>query len=38
MDLRELNYIVTIANEGSISRAAEKLDMAQSSFSQALQL
>lgn len=38
MDLRELNYIVTIANEGSISRAAEKLYMAQSSLSQSLQL
>lgn len=38
MDLKELTYIVTIANEGSISRAAEKLFMAQSSLSQALQL
>jgi len=38
MDLKELNYIVTIANEGSISGAAEKLYMAQSSLSQALQL
>ena len=25
MDLKELDYIVTVANEGSISRAAEKL-------------
>ena len=24
MDLKELDYIVTVANEGSISRAAEK--------------
>ena len=24
MDLKELNYVVTVANEGSISRAAEK--------------
>ena len=32
MDLKELDYIVTVANEGSISRAAEKLFMAQSSF------
>lgn len=38
MDLKELNYIVTIAEEGSISRAAEKLYMAQSSLSQFLQL
>ena len=36
MDLRELDYIVTVANEGSISRAAEKLFMAQSSLSQAV--
>lgn len=34
MNLKELNYIVTIADEGSISRAAEKLYMAQSSLSQ----
>lgn len=27
MDLKELDYIVTVANEGSISRAAEKLFM-----------
>ena len=38
MDLKELNYIVTVANEGSISRAAEKLFMAQSSLSQAVRL
>lgn len=38
MDLKELNYIVTIADEGSISRAAEKLYMAQSSLSQFLQV
>lgn len=37
MDLKELTYIVTIADQGSISRAAEKLFMAQSSLSQALQ-
>lgn len=36
MNLKELNYIVTIADEGSISRAAEKLYMAQSSLSQFL--
>ena len=35
MDLKELNYIVTIADEGSISRAADKLYMAQSSLSKA---
>lgn len=38
MELKELTYIVTIANEGSISRAAEKLYMSQSSLSQALQI
>lgn len=37
MELKELTYIVTIAEEGSISRAAEKLYMAQSSLSQFLQ-
>ena len=36
MDLKELNYVVTVANEGSISRAAEKLFMSQSSLSQAI--
>lgn len=36
MDLKELTYIVTIAEQGSISQAAEKLFMAQSSLSQAL--
>ena len=38
MDLRELDYVVAVANEGSISRAAEKLFMAQSSLSQAIRL
>lgn len=38
MDLKELHYIVTIADQGSISRAAEKLFMAQSSLSQSLQV
>lgn len=38
MEIKELNYIVTIADEGSISRAAEKLYMAQSSLSQFLQI
>jgi len=37
MHLKELNYIVTLAEEGSISRAADKLYMAQSSLSQFLQ-
>lgn len=37
MDLRDMTYIVTIAQEGSISRAAERLYMAQSSLSQSLQ-
>ena len=38
MDLKELKYLVTVANEGSISRAAEKLFMAQSSLSQAIRI
>lgn len=37
MHLKELNYIVTLADEKSISRAADKLYMAQSSLSQFLQ-
>lgn len=36
MELKELEYIVTTAEEGSISRAAEKLYIAQSSLSQYL--
>ncbi|MBQ9387333.1 MAG: LysR family transcriptional regulator [Lachnospiraceae bacterium] len=36
MDLKELEYIVAIADSGSISRAAEKLFIAQSSLSQFL--
>lgn len=36
MQLKELKYIVTLADEGSISRAAERLYMAQSSLSQFL--
>lgn len=36
MELKELEYIVTVAEEGSISRAAERLYMAQSSLSQYL--
>ena len=38
MDLKELDYIVTVAKEGSISREAEKLFMAQSSLSKAVRL
>ena len=38
MDLKGLNYVVTVANEGSISRAAEKLFMSQSSLSQAIRV
>ena len=34
--IRELNYIIAIAEEGSISKAAERLFMAQSSLSQYL--
>lgn len=37
MQLKELTYLVTLADEGSISRAADKLYMAQSSLSQFLQ-
>lgn len=37
MHLKELQYIVALADEGSISRAAERLYMAQSSLSQFLQ-
>lgn len=37
MHLKELTYIVTLADEKSISRAADKLYMAQSSLSQFLQ-
>lgn len=36
MELKELEYIVTVAEEGSISRAAERLYIAQSSLSQYL--
>ena len=36
MDLKELEYIVTIAEEGSINKAAQKLYLAQSSLSQFL--
>ena len=38
MDIKELNYIVAIAEEGSISKAAERLFMAQSGLSQFLQI
>ncbi|MCC8075470.1 MAG: LysR family transcriptional regulator [Clostridiales bacterium] len=36
MELKELEYVITIAKEGSISKAAERLYMAQSSLSQFL--
>lgn len=36
MELKEIKYILTIADEGSISKAAEHLFMAQSSLSQFL--
>lgn len=36
MFLKELEYVIAIAEEGSISRAAERLFMAQSSLSEAL--
>jgi len=37
MDLREFTYLVALEEEGSISKAAERLYMAQSSLSQFLQ-
>ena len=37
MDLKELTYLVVLAEEGSISKAADRLFMAQSSLSQFLQ-
>ena len=37
MQLKELRYIVTLADEGSVSRAADRLYMAQSSLSEFLQ-
>lgn len=36
MEMKEMEYIIAIAEEGSISRAAERLYMAQSSLSQFL--
>lgn len=33
MELKELEYLITIAEEKSISKAAERLFMAQSSLS-----
>lgn len=36
LNLREINYIVTIAQEGTITKAAQKLYIAQPSLSQAL--
>ncbi|GAA0440440.1 transcriptional regulator BsdA [Lentibacillus halophilus] len=36
MDIRQLNYFYTIANEGQITRAAKKLHMAQPPLSQTL--
>ena len=36
MELKELNYLIAIAEEKSISKAAERLYMAQSSLSQFL--
>ena len=37
MDLRDFEYLIALAEEGSVSRAAERLYMAQSSLSQFLQ-
>lgn len=37
MDLKDFNYLITLAREGSVSKAAEQLYMAQSSLSQFLQ-
>lgn len=38
MDIRQLRYFLTIADEGSISKAAEKLHMSQPPLSQQLKL
>ena len=37
MDLKEFTYLITLAEQGSVSRAADQLYMAQSSLSQFLQ-
>ena len=37
MDMKEFTYLIALAEEGSISKAAERLYMAQSSLSQFLQ-
>ena len=37
MDLRELEYLTALSEEGSVSRAADRLYMSQSSLSQFLQ-
>ena len=37
MELKDFQYLITLADEGSVSKAADKLYMSQSSLSQALQ-
>ena len=37
MELKEFQYLITLADEGSVSKAADKLYMSQSSLSQSLQ-
>ena len=37
MEMKEFVYLITLAEEGNISKAAERLYMAQSSLSQFLQ-
>ena len=37
MDLKDFQYLITLAEEGSVSKAADKLYMSQSSLSQSLQ-
>ena len=37
MDLKDFQYLIALADEGSVSKAADRLYMSQSSLSQSLQ-